>query len=64
MEYKSRGAAEREDSYLIETEDGFLVRVPESRLESWQGADHAAPLSKAEMQLRDRIVEAIYGPKG
>lgn len=38
-----------EQTYLIETEDGFLVNVPESRLESWQGG--AGKLSPSRKKL-------------
>lgn len=53
----------RETQYLIEDKDGFLVRVPESKLESWQQAqrEQSRPLNRAEQQLVDKIVESIYG---
>lgn len=55
----------RETQYLMEDRDGFLVRVPESKLESWQQAQRepSGPLNKAEQQLVDKIVESIYGPQ-
>lgn len=55
----------RETVYLMEDRDGFLVRVPESRLEAWERAQQepSRPLNRAERQLVDRIVESIYGPK-
>ena len=55
----------RETVYLMEDKDGFLVRVPESRLEAWERAQQepSRPLNRAERQLVDRIVESIYGPK-
>lgn len=55
----------RETVYLMETKDGYLVRVPESKLEAWRRAQQepSRPLNKAERQLVDRIVESIYGPK-
>ena len=49
--------------YLVETEDGFLVSVPEDKMESWQKADHDAPLTPAEQRLKDRILEELYGSK-
>lgn len=55
--------AERETTYLIEADDGTLVRVPESRLEAWKAADHNAPLNKAEQRLKDRILQEIYGSR-
>lgn len=55
----------RETQYLMEDKDGFLVRVPESKLESWQQAqrEQPRPLNRAEQQLVDKIVESIYGPQ-
>ena len=53
-------------TYLIEGKDGFLTRVPEDKLESWQKAQRErgdAPLSRAEQQLKDRIVQMLYGKK-
>lgn len=49
--------------YLMETDDGFLVRVPEDKMESWQKADHSAPLTPAEQRLKDRILDELYGSK-
>ena len=55
---------ETQRSFLtIETEDGMSVTVPEDKMESWQKADHKAPLSKAEQRLKDAIVTSIYGKK-
>ena len=55
----------RETQYLMEDKDGFLVRVPESKLESWQQAQRepSGPLNRAERQLVGKIVESIYGPQ-
>lgn len=47
---------------LIENEDGALVRVPADKLDSWQAADHDAPLTPAEEQLKERILTRLYGP--
>ena len=55
--------AQKQNVYLIETEDGSLVRVPEDKLEAWEKADHKAPLSKAEQQFKDRILRELYGSK-
>lgn len=54
---------EKEPVYLMETDDGTMVRVPESKLEAWEAADHSAPLTKAERRLKDRIVQEIYGSR-
>ena len=49
----------------METEDGFLVSVPESKLESWLEAQSKppAPLSRSEQLLLDRLVSELYGSK-
>lgn len=52
--------------YLMEAQDGTLVRVPEDRLEQWQAAQASAQkgtpqLSKAEQRLKDRLMREIYG---
>ena len=64
MERKDRPGGQ-ETVYLMEDRVGFLVRVPESRLEDWKRAQQepSRPLNRAERQLRDKIVESIYGPK-
>lgn len=52
--------------YLMTTKDGFTVRVPEDKLESWQKAQEERgkePLSKSEQRLKDRIVSRIYGSR-
>ncbi len=56
----------QEQVYLMETEDGFTVRVPESKLEDWQKAQSApaVPLNKAERQLKDKIMQRLYGGRG
>ncbi len=53
----------RETAYLMETSDGFLVRVPESKLEAWEQAqkEAAAPLTPTEQRVRDRILSELYG---
>lgn len=53
----------RETVYLLEDKDGFMVRVPESKLEAWEKAQRepSRPLNRAEQQLIDRIVESVYG---
>ena len=57
-------SADREQSYLLETGDGSLVSVPENRLAEWEQAQRTGGLSPSlKKQLRDRIVDAVYGPK-
>lgn len=50
--------------YLMEDGDGFLISVPEEKLDSREQAQQEraeAPLSRAEQQLRDRIVQMVFG---
>lgn len=61
MEQEQR--SQRDGSYLMEMEDGFLVRVPEEKLEAWQRADHKAPLTPAEERAIEAILDSLYGPK-
>lgn len=56
-------AIEDDSVLLIENEDGSLVRVPADKLDSWQAADHNAPLTPAEEQLKERILTKLYSPK-
>ena len=55
-----------ETVYLIEDKDGFLVRVPESKLDAWSRAqaEPPRPLNRAEQQVIDNVVSALYGRKG
>lgn len=59
----ARQQAKPGNSYLMEMEDGSLVRVPEEKLEAWERADHKAPLTPAERQLKERLLASIYGSK-
>ena len=56
---------QQEEIYLMEDRDGFMVRVPASKLESWKKAQQepTRPLNKAEQQLCDMIVRRIFGDK-
>lgn len=56
---------EQEEIYLMEDRDGFMVRVPASKLESWKKAQQQPPrpLNKAEQQVRDLLVQRIFGAK-
>lgn len=48
--------------YLMDDIDGNLVRVPESKLASWEEAQSEPhkPLTEAEKLVRDRIVNDIF----
>ena len=56
-------AAEKpEQTYLVETEDGFLLSVPESRLEKMQGKmqERSGEVSPSrKKQLVDRLVQML-----
>lgn len=56
---------QQEEVYLMEDRDGFMVRVPASKLESWKKAQQEPPrpLNKAEQQVRDMILQRIFGDK-
>ena len=51
--------------YQVETEDGWAISVPADKLDDWAKAqaEGPRPLNKAELRLRDRIVQEIYGSK-
>lgn len=56
---------QQEETYLMENRDGFMVRVPASKLESWKKAQQEPPrpLNKAEQQVRDMILQRIFRDK-
>lgn len=50
----------QEQTYLIETEDGDLVSVPESKLGKWGAAQKAGGLSPdRKKQLLDELMRMI-----
>lgn len=55
----------KEPVYMLEDKDGFLVRVPKSKLSDWEKAQSgpSAPLTEAERRLSEKIMERIYGPR-
>ena len=56
---------QQEETYLMEDKAGFMVRVPASKLEAWKKAQQQPPrpLNKAEQQVRDLLVQRIFGDK-
>ena len=55
-----------QETYLVETEDGYAVRVPADRMESWQKAqeEHGSdPLTPFEQRLKERLLARVYGQK-
>ena len=65
MDSRDNNGSNGETRYQMETEDGVLVSVPESKLESWLEAQSKppAPLSRSEQLLLDRLVSELYGSK-
>lgn len=63
IEEKSRTAEQDcEPRVLAETEDGFQVSVPLSKLDDWEEAQkHPHELNKAEKEVLRRIMERMYG---
>lgn len=59
---KSGQQSSAKETYLIENDDGFLVRVPASKLDAWEKADHKAPLTPEEEQFIEKLLDSIYGP--
>ena len=57
QQQNSRPQPQQEARLLMETEDGFLVEVPESRVEEWQKAQEeykrTGKLTKQQEQLRE-----------
>ena len=55
----------KETTYLMESRDGMLVRVPESRLDAWMEAQEHLddPLTPEEEALVEKMVRRVYGEK-
>lgn len=50
----------QEQTYLIEDKDGFLVSVPESKLDKWDEAQKAGGLSpERKKQLLDELMRMM-----
>ena len=61
---QENSTSQAEPVFLMEAQNGMLVRVPQSKLESWQAAQNSAAvpgLTAAERRLRDRIMQDLYG---
>lgn len=65
MDSRDKNGSNGETRYQMETEDGWMVSVPEDKLDDWEKAqaESPRPLNKAEQRLRDRIVQEIYGSR-
>ena len=52
-----------ETAYLMEARNGMEVWVPESRLNAWESAQSGAkrPLTPAQQQLKDKLLERLSG---
>lgn len=55
---EQKTAPKQERAYLMETKDGELVRVPESRLSDWTTARRGGD-SAASSRLRRRVEERL-----
>ena len=64
---QENSTSQTEPVFLMEAQNGMLVRVPQSKLESWQAAQEAGvpdePLSQAEQRLIDSLVQRAFGSK-
>lgn len=45
---------------FLETDDGMTVCIPEDKLESWEEADHNAPLNESQQGMVKEIMNRIY----
>ena len=63
---KADRAKRREKTYLLEDKDGFLVRVPEIKLDTWEKVQTKgdAPLIQSDRAVVNRIVGRLYGQPG
>lgn len=55
-----------EPHYWMESANGMTVRVPESKLDTWQKAQEGQEQQLTEEQkrmIKDKIIREIYGPK-
>jgi len=53
-------------AFMMEDEDGFLIRVPADKIESWQRAragQSNGPSNAQRQYVTDRILQKIYGSK-
>ena len=64
---QENSTSQEEQVFLMEAQNGMLVRVPQSKLESWQAAQEDGvtdkPLSQAERRLIDSLVQRTFGSK-
>lgn len=61
MDSKQANTGERR--ICVETDDGRLLWIPESKLEAWEKANHKAPLSDSEKDIAKSISKRIYGDR-
>ena len=63
---KAQQPAQQEPVYLMESADGWLTRVPESKLEAWEAAQQGRGHQLSEETkalLREQIVSEIFGSR-
>ena len=58
---------QQQTSYLMEARNGMLTSVPADKLDEWQKAQNSGQLSpglsKYKQQIKDRILQDIYGER-
>ena len=55
---------QKENRVCVETKDGRTLWIPESKLESWEKADHNAPLSEEQKEMVSKIMKKLLGGSG
>lgn len=66
---QERPTSQEETVYYLEAANGMTVRVPQSKLESWQAEQDKQrrgirrELTPAELRFKEQLLERIYGPK-
>ena len=63
----SQTGGQRPERYLMDAANGRPVWVPADRMEQWEAAQKRGELSpglrKYKQQIKDRILQEIYGSK-
>lgn len=67
MTLPTAAEAAQPERYLMEAANGQMVWVPADKLEAWEAAQQRGTLSpgilKYKQQIKDRILQEIYGSK-
>lgn len=63
QQQNSRPQPQQEARLLMETDDGFLVEVPESKVEEWQKAQEeykrTGKLTRQQQLLHDKLMQRL-----